>query len=93
MLVVSDVLTSQLPSWLTPIPSFYGMHIAAVARASVDLDRVTEALLRQNLKIHTLSRYYLEAQSRPGLIFGYGAPDLPEIQRGLTLLRKAFLRE
>jgi len=86
-------LAADFGKWLTPIPSFYGMHIAAVARASVDLDRVTEALLRQNLKIHTLSRYYLEAQSRPGLIFGYGAPDLPDIQRGLTLLRKAFSRE
>jgi GntR family transcriptional regulator / MocR family aminotransferase len=78
--------------WLEPIPSFYGMHIAAVARTSVDLERVAETLAAQHLKIHTLSRYYLWPPARSGLIFGYGASDLSEIQRGLATLRKALLR-
>jgi GntR family transcriptional regulator / MocR family aminotransferase len=86
-------LAADLGKWLEPIPSFYGMHVAAVARTSMDLDRVAETLLRQHLKIHTLSRYYLEAQDRTGLIFGYGAPDLPDIQRGLALLRKTLSKE
>ena len=85
-------IAKELGEWLEPIPSFYGMHIAAVARTSVDLERVSEALARQHLKIHTLSRYYLWPPARPGLIFGYGAPDVPEIQRGLAALRKALLR-
>jgi len=85
-------LAADLGQWLEPIPSFYGMHIAAVARGAMDLERVAESLLRQHLKIHTLSRYYLESPERAGLIFGYGAPDLPDIQRGLTLLRKILER-
>jgi GntR family transcriptional regulator/MocR family aminotransferase len=90
--LVLTTLNRELGQWLEPIPSFYGMHIAAIARTSVDLERVAEALLSQHLKIHTLSRYYLWPPARSGLIFGYGAPDLPEIQRGLAALRKALLR-
>jgi GntR family transcriptional regulator / MocR family aminotransferase len=66
------------------------MHVAAVARTSLDFDHVTEALLRNNVKIHALSRYYLGTATRTGLIFGYGAVDLPEMARGLRLLRTAL---
>jgi GntR family transcriptional regulator/MocR family aminotransferase len=85
-----DAFDKDLGEWLEPIPSFYGMHIAAVARASLDLDRVAQALLRNNVKIHAFSRYYLGARTRVGLIFGYGAVDLPEMALGLSLLRKAL---
>jgi GntR family transcriptional regulator/MocR family aminotransferase len=64
------------------------MHIAAVARTALDLDRVANALLQTNVKIHSLSRYYLGPKSRAGLVFGYGAVDAPEMTRGLSLLRK-----
>jgi GntR family transcriptional regulator/MocR family aminotransferase len=87
-----DFLQQQLGEWLTPIPSFYGMHVAAVARTSLDLDGVAETLLEDNVKIHTLSRYYLGPQTRTGLIFGYGAVDLPEMSQGLSSLLKALQR-
>ena len=85
-----NFLRRDLAQWLDPIPSFYGMHVAAVARTSLDFDRATEALLRNNVKIHALSRYYLGTATRTGLIFGYGAVDLPEMARGLRLLRTAL---
>src|SRR6185437_5755169 len=43
-------LTADLGRWLEPIPSFYGMHIAAIARTPMNLDRVTDALHHQHLK-------------------------------------------
>jgi GntR family transcriptional regulator / MocR family aminotransferase len=79
-----------LGEWLDPIPSCYGMHVAAVARPSVDLDVVAEVLLQDNVKIHSFSRYFLGAQTRAGLIFGYGSVDLPEMNRGLSALRNAL---
>jgi GntR family transcriptional regulator / MocR family aminotransferase len=86
------LVQDEFGEWLDPIASFYGMHIAAVARDSVDLESVTEALLQDNVKIHTLSRYHLGPQTRGGLVFGYGAADLPEIEHGLSLLREALPR-
>jgi DNA-binding transcriptional MocR family regulator len=51
---------------------------------------VTEALLRQNVKIHTLKRYFAGQESWKGLIFGYGNVEVPAIQKGFILLRKAL---
>jgi GntR family transcriptional regulator / MocR family aminotransferase len=64
------------------------MHIAAVS-VSVDLERVAEALLDHNVKIHSLSRYFLGPQTQAGLIFGLGTVDLADIRRGMSVLRKA----
>jgi GntR family transcriptional regulator/MocR family aminotransferase len=85
-----DILREDLGAWLTPIASFYGMHIAATASKPLDLDRITTSLLAANVKMHSLSRYYIGPQTRDGLIFGYGAVDSPEIKRGLAALRAAF---
>jgi GntR family transcriptional regulator/MocR family aminotransferase len=85
-----ESMQGQFSEWLVPIPSFYGMHIAALARAAVDLEAVAEALLRQQVKMHTLSRYFLGPQTKRGLVFGYGTVDLPEIRRGLSVLRKVL---
>jgi GntR family transcriptional regulator / MocR family aminotransferase len=85
-----ESVQDQLSEWLVPIPSFYGMHIAVLARAAVDLEAAAEALLQQQVKIHTLSRYFLGPQTKTGLVFGYGTVDLPEIRRGVSVLRKVL---
>jgi GntR family transcriptional regulator/MocR family aminotransferase len=85
-----NFLQKELGEWLDPIPSLYGMHVAAAARAPLDFDAVAEHLLRHHVKIHSFSRYYLGPAAREGLIFGYGAVDLPEMTRGLSRLRDAL---
>jgi GntR family transcriptional regulator / MocR family aminotransferase len=80
----------ELGSWLEPIPSAYGMHIAATARTSANLEAVAAALLRDNVRLHTFSRYFLGPETKRGLIFGYGTADANQIRRGLQLLRKAL---
>jgi GntR family transcriptional regulator/MocR family aminotransferase len=85
-----DCIVQELSEWLDPIPSFYGMHVAAVTRARLDLDRVTDGLLQTNVRIHTLSRYYLGPPTRIGMIFGYGVVDLPDMVRGISLVRTAL---
>jgi GntR family transcriptional regulator/MocR family aminotransferase len=83
-------LQDKLGDWLSPIPSYYGMHVAAVVRAPLDLEAVSDALAQQHIKIHTLSRYFLGPQTQTGLVFGYGTVDLAEIRRGVSLLRKVL---
>jgi GntR family transcriptional regulator / MocR family aminotransferase len=82
-----DYLRDELGEWLDPIPSCYGMHVSAVARVDLDLERAAAALLQKNVKIHTLSRYHQGPKPSSGLIFGYGAVDLPEMKQGLSALR------
>jgi DNA-binding transcriptional MocR family regulator len=66
------------------------MHIAALAYPGVELEAVEHDLLQQQVKIHTLRRYFLGPQTQVGLVFGYGTVDLPEIRRGVSVLRKAL---
>jgi GntR family transcriptional regulator/MocR family aminotransferase len=84
-----ESLHGKFAEWLHPIPSFYGMHIA-VESVSSDVEIVADTLLQQNVKIHALSRYFFGPQTKAGLIFGYGTVDLPEIRRGLSVLRRAL---
>ena len=81
------LLRRDFSEWLEPIPSLYGMHVAAWARDGVDLDAAVQALAGRSVKIHTLGRYHLRQSPRSGLVFGYGAVDLPEIERGLAELQ------
>jgi GntR family transcriptional regulator/MocR family aminotransferase len=89
-LLLLNFLCEELGEWLDPIPSCYGMHVAAVARTSLDLEHVAEGLLRHNVKMHTFSRYFFGPQTRTGLIFGFGAADLAEMKQGLSALRRAL---
>jgi len=84
-------LDQQLTPWLRPLGSLYGLHIAAVAKTGHDLDSVAEALLSRNVKLHSFSRYYLGPRTRNGLIFGYGAVDLPQIRPAIAALRRVLL--
>ena len=83
-------LQRDFGQWLDPILSSYGMHVAAVARACPNLDDVAQALSASNVKVHTLSRYFLGPPTRTGLVLGYGAVDLTGIRLGLSLLRAAL---
>jgi GntR family transcriptional regulator/MocR family aminotransferase len=86
------LLTRDFLGRLEPIPSLYGMHVAAWARDGVDVDAAVLALARRSVKIHTLRRYHSGRSPRPGLVFGYGAVDLPEIERGLAALQDVLPR-
>ena len=90
--LLNALLTRDFSDWLEPIPSQYGMHVAAWARDGVDLDSAVQALADRSTKIHTLERYHLAQSSRSGLVFGYGAVDSPEIERGLAALRQVLAR-
>lgn len=88
--VLIDILRRDFSRWLEPIPSFYGMHVAALARQGVDLEPAADELARRGVKIHTLERYRSGSAGRPGLVFGYGAADEAGIARGLELLRRSL---
>ena len=85
-----DALTRELTDWLVPVPSFYGMHIAAIAKPGVDPEAAAAAALDAGVRIHTLSRYFLGEPDRGGMVFGYGVAELPQIAQGVRKLRDAL---
>ena len=86
------LLRRDFSDWLEPIPSLYGMHVAAWARDGVDLEATVEGLPDASMKLHTLRRYHLSSSPRQGVVFGYGVVDLPDIERGLATLHKILAR-
>jgi GntR family transcriptional regulator / MocR family aminotransferase len=86
-------LREDFAGWLRVVPSVHGMHVAALAPADLDVERVSERLLARHVRIHTLSRYHLGPQTRFGLVFGFGAVDAAAIERGLLELRRELARE
>jgi GntR family transcriptional regulator/MocR family aminotransferase len=88
--VLIEILRRDFGRWLQPIPSQYGMHVAAYAKEGGELEPAAERLSARGVEIHTLERYYLGAPGRPGLVFGYGAVDPEEITRGLAQLQKVL---
>lgn len=77
----------------SPIASFYGTHITAVTGKFVDTEALTSALKEQNVKMHSLERYFLGRRTASGLIFGYGGAIPNEITEGLSILRKTLAHD
>ncbi len=85
--LIRQLLTDHFAGWLEPIPSACGMHVSAASRTPRDFEPITERLMSRGVKVHALGRYFIGEKTRDGLIFGYGATDLSEIEAGLTELR------
>lgn len=83
-----DSLQGQFADWLTPIPSSYGMHVTAIAREGINLEPMVAQLAKAQVNVHSLRRYYSGRETQHGLVFGYGAVDLPQIRKGLGALRQ-----
>lgn len=89
--LIAEILRSDFPADLVPLPSHYGMHVAAFSTLPRRrLERVTAKLLDSDVHLHSFERYFLGVPSAGGLVFGYGAVDLKGIEQGLTALRRAL---
>jgi GntR family transcriptional regulator / MocR family aminotransferase len=94
--LLMQILNQDFSRWLEAIPSHYGMHISAATSTGpavgtgLDLERVTEKLARNNIQLHTFSRYYLGPQTRQGLIFGLGTAHPNDLRRALSALHNAL---
>jgi GntR family transcriptional regulator/MocR family aminotransferase len=81
-------LQSDFSPWLEPIPSAVGLHMAALARRSLDADKIAERAQQAGVRIYSLRDFYCGRPERPGLVFGYGAIRESDIVEGLSLVRR-----
>jgi GntR family transcriptional regulator/MocR family aminotransferase len=75
---------------LAIVPSFYGMHLAAVARGGIDCEAVSEALARRGIMIHSLARYFLGPATRSGFVFGYAAAEVNSLRIAVAALARGI---
>jgi GntR family transcriptional regulator / MocR family aminotransferase len=80
------LLLDGLPSWLHPIPSFAGLHIAALIKISKSADDLVERARDVSVGIGTVGRYCVGKLDLQGLVFGYGAIAERSITEGLKRL-------
>ena len=80
------LLEQSLSDKLSVVPSFYGMHLTAVAREGIDCDAVSTGVAREGIMVHSLSRYYLGPATRSGVILGYAAADLNSLRIAVRAL-------
>ena len=86
--ILMDFLQRDLSTWLEPIPSAAGLHVAAALKVPLNDKAVVAAALSQGIGVRALSAFSSQRASPNGLAFGFGAITDSEIAEGLVSLRR-----
>jgi GntR family transcriptional regulator/MocR family aminotransferase len=81
-----DGLQRDFARWLYPIPSFAGLHVAALLQHSEDAEEVVKRARDRGVGVGSVGRYCVGRPDTQGLIFGYGAIGEQAIVGGLSEL-------
>jgi GntR family transcriptional regulator/MocR family aminotransferase len=84
--ILLNGLRKDFSDWLEPVPSAAGLHLAAFAANSLDVEALVEESRQRDVGIYSLRRYRTGKASRPGVVFGYGALEARAITEGLGRL-------
>jgi GntR family transcriptional regulator / MocR family aminotransferase len=79
-------IKKTLSPWLVPISSSAGLHVSAYAVPDLDDLQLTRLAKRSDVGVRPLSPFFKNADSRHGLVLGYGATNLQDIEEGLRRL-------
>lgn len=80
------LLERQVGEALMVVPSFYGMHVTAIAREGIDCEAVSESVAARGIMIHSLARYFLGPPTRSGFILGFAAADSTALEAAVEAL-------
>jgi GntR family transcriptional regulator/MocR family aminotransferase len=86
------LLEQRLGGILALVPSYYGMHVTAVARKRIDCETASGALAERGIMIHSLARYFLGPETRSGFIIGYAAANVEELEWAVSALAEELSR-
>jgi GntR family transcriptional regulator/MocR family aminotransferase len=88
--VLLDGLQQHFSSWLQPVPSAAGLHLAALTQGSVDVASIIDQARQREVGLYPLRRFQVGRVGKPGFVFGYGALPERQITEGLARLRRVF---
>lgn len=80
-------LGGDLAPWLTAVPANAGFHLSALASPEVDVDLLVSLARKVEVGLYSLAPFYSEAPVRPGLLLGFGAIELLDIDTALDRVR------
>lgn len=80
-------LAGDLAPWFEAVPSSAGYHLSALAKGELDVDFVIALARKVEVGLYPLAPFYTEAPPRPGLLLGFGAIELLDIDPALDRLR------
>ena len=86
------LLDRHVGNALKAVPSFYGMHLAAIADREMDCAGVGDALAARGVMIHSLDRYYVGTPDRRGFVIGYAAVGREALELAIRELADQLLR-
>lgn len=80
-------LGSDLAPWLTAVPANAGFHLSALASPGVDVDLLVSLARKVEVGLYPLAPFFSEVPVRPGLLLGFGAIELLDIDSALDRVR------
>ena len=80
-------LEGDLSPWFAAVPTSAGYHLSALARGELDVEFVIALARKVEVGLYSLAPFYREAPVKPGLLLGFGAIELLDIDPALDRLR------
>lgn len=87
-----DLLDQRLGQQLRVVPSFYGMHVATLARKKIDCEAISRALSARGILIHSLDRYFVGPPAQTGFVIAYAAADSHQLRLAVDALADEVLK-
>jgi len=85
-------LRGDLCPWFEAVPTSAGYHLSALARNQLDVDFVIAQARKVEVGLYSLRPFYSEATPKPGLLLGFGAIELLDIDPALDRVRDTLQR-
>ncbi|MGV8921216.1 MAG: PLP-dependent aminotransferase family protein [Pseudomonas sp.] len=80
-------LHSDLAPWFEVVPSIAGFHMALLCKAPLNIPLLVELGKKVELGLYSLAPFFHSADSRPGLLLGFGAIETLDIDPALDRLK------
>ncbi|MDR2308266.1 MAG: PLP-dependent aminotransferase family protein [Paucimonas sp.] len=85
-------LDSDLAPWLRAVPASAGFHLSALAEPAVDVELLVNLARKVEVGLYSLAPFFSQAPVRPGLLLGFGAIELLDIDPALDRVRDTLQR-
>nr|WP_314483633.1 PLP-dependent aminotransferase family protein [uncultured Pseudomonas sp.] len=85
-------LDDDLAPWLRAVPAEAGFHLSALVQTGLNVEDLVAQARKVDLGVYSLAPFFNEMPVRPGLLMGFGAIELLDIDPALDRLRDTLRR-